>query len=213
LLKLRILAADDDATALRLLSYKLLQWGYDVVTAPDGAEALEVIREGWVDIALLDWKMPRMEGVEVCRAVRADPPKGGYLYILLLTAKDSVEEVVEGLSAGADDYLRKPCDDDELRSRIQVGERIVGLERRLAANIAELQVALDSIKVLKGLLPICMYCKKIRDDGDYWHQIESYIHEHTEAGFTHSICPECRETIVKPMLEAMRKEKEEAGGE
>lgn len=174
----------------------------------NGEEAWDFIRHNRVDIALLDWKMPKLEGVEVCRRARAIPSNNGYLYIILLTANDTIEDVVEGLNAGADDYLRKPYDSDELRSRIAVGERIIKLERTLAANIVELQDALNSIKILKGLLPICMYCKKIRDDGDYWHQIESYIHEHTEAGFTHSICPDCREKIVKPMLDSLKKEKE-----
>ena len=206
--KLRILVADDDPTALRLLTYNLLKWNFDVVTATDGEEAWEIIQSGGVDIALLDWTMPKMEGVDVCRNARRMPARRGYLYIILLTAKGSVEEVVEGLNAGADDYLRKPYDEDELRSRIAVGERIIALERRLAANIAALKEALETNKVLNGLLPICMYCKKIRDDKDYWHQIESFIHEHTDADFTHSVCPDCRDQVVKPMLEALRKDKE-----
>lgn len=179
-----------------------------MVTATDGEQAWGAIQLGGIDIALLDWKMPKMEGIEVCRRVRQSPGDG-YLYVMLLTARDSVEDVVAGLEAGADDYLRKPYSEEELHSRIHVGERIVALERNLALHAAQLQKALDNIRVLKGLLPICMYCKKIRDDRDYWHQIEAYLHEHTEAGFTHSICPECREKIVKPMLEELKKVNEE----
>jgi CheY-like chemotaxis protein len=205
---LRVLLADDDSSALRLLAYSLVTWGYDVLTATDGREALEAISRGGIDLAILDWNMPHLQGVEVVRRVREERSAGGYLYIILLTAKAAVEDVVVGLESGADDYLRKPYSEEELRSRIRAGERIVELERSLSARASELQEALDNVKQLRGLLPICMYCKKIRKDRDYWQQIEGYIHEHTDASFTHSICPDCREKIVTPMLESMRREKE-----
>ncbi len=204
---IRILAADDDVMALRLMTYSLVTWGYDVVTASSGEKALEEIERGGVNIVLLDWKMPEFEGIEILQRVRANPPTDGYLYMIMITAMDSVENTVTGLDAGADDYLKKPYSEDELHARIKVGERVVTLERNLAARAAELQEALDSVKQLKGLLPICMYCKKIRNDRDYWQQMEGYIHEHTDANFTHSICPECRDTVVKPMLEELQRRK------
>jgi len=206
--RIRILAADDDLTALRLITYSLVTWGYDVVTAVNGEKALEEIRRGGVNIVLIDWTMPEMEGVEIIREVRKNPPADGYLYMIMITARSEIEDIVAGLEAGADDYLKKPYSEDELRSRIRVGERVVNLERSLAARAAELQEALANVKQLKGLLPICMYCKKIRNDRDYWQQMEGYIHEHTDANFTHSVCPDCREKIVKPMLDEMKRRKE-----
>ncbi len=206
--RLRILAAAADPTALRLTTYLLVTWGFEVVTAADGEKALAEIYRGGVNIVLLDWKMPQFEGIEIVRRVRENPPPGGYLYIIMVTAKNTIEDIVTGLDAGADDYLKKPCSDDELRSRIRVGERVVHLERKLAARAAELQEALVNVKQLKGLVPICMYCKKIRNDRDYWQQMEAFIHEHTDANFTHSICPDCRDTIVKPMLDQMQKRRE-----
>ncbi len=205
---MRILAADDDTTALRLITYSLVTWGYDVVTASDGDKALEEIHRGGINIVLLDWKMPEFEGIDILRRVRENPPPGGYLYMIMITAMSAIEDIVAGLDAGADDYLKKPYSEDELRSRIRVGERVVGLERKLVARAAELQEALDNVKQLKGLLPICMYCKKIRNDRDYWQQMEGYIHEHTNANFTHSVCPDCRDTIVKPMLDEMKRKRE-----
>jgi CheY-like chemotaxis protein len=139
---------------------------------------------------VLDWMMPEMDGVEVCRRVRqlAD---SSYRYLVILTAKGQKEDIVAGLEAGADDYLTKPFNPQELHSRLRTGERILNLEADLAGKVQELQDALDHVKTLQGLLPICMHCKKIRDEGDVWHKIESYISDHSGAMFTHSLCDEC----------------------
>jgi len=102
-------------------------------------------------------------------------------------------DLIAGLDAGADDYLIKPVDLNELRARIQVGVRVVSLQARLAEKVAELQSSLDNVRQLRGLLPICAYCKRIRDDGNYWQRVEVYVSEHTDATFTHGICPSCLE--------------------
>jgi response regulator RpfG family c-di-GMP phosphodiesterase len=101
---------------------------------------------------------------------------------------------VTAIDAGADDYLTKPFDPEELRARVQVGIRIVSLQRRLAERVAELQEALSQVKQLSGLLPICSYCKRIRSDDDYWEQIDSFVSQHSEAEFSHGVCPSCFET-------------------
>jgi sigma-B regulation protein RsbU (phosphoserine phosphatase) len=113
------------------------------------------------------------------------------------------------LEAGADDYLTKPFDPQELRARIKVGERILGLQTSLAERVTELEDALSRVKQLQGLLPICSYCKKIRDDQNYWEQVESYISKHTEAQFSHGICPDCYAQFVTPDIERLAKRKEE----
>ena len=102
-------------------------------------------------------------------------------------------DISTALEAGADDYLTKPCAPQELLSRLQVGLRVLKLESALAGKVEELERAIHHVKTLQGLLPICMYCKKIRDDSDSWHRMESYIEKHTEAMFTHSLCSDCRE--------------------
>ena len=189
---MRILIAEDDATSRIVLQRVLAKWGYDVVVTTDGNEAWEAFQNARPDMAILDWMMPEMAGVDVCRRIRAHEG-AGYVYVVLLTAKVQKQDIVEGLEAGADDYLAKPFDHAELRSRIRVGERVVELERALAAKVSILEKALADVKRLSGLIPICMHCKKIRDDKDYWHSVEGYIAEHSEATFSHGLCPECLE--------------------
>jgi len=199
----RILIAEDDAVSRRVLEATLQKWGYEVVVTTDGLQALEALRQpNGPSLAILDRMMPGMEGAEVCLKAR-ELAAGHLLYIIMLTAKGTKEDVVEGLSAGADDYIVKPFDRAELKARINAGERILRLQAELAARVKELELALANVKLLQGLLPICCYCKKIRNDQNYWQQVDGYISDHSEAQFTHGICPECREKIVKPELERL----------
>lgn len=191
----RILIAEDHYVSRHLLERNLTNWGFQVITAEDGEAAVRVLEsDGAPPLAIIDWMMPRMDGLEVCRRVRemVDRP---YIYLVLLTAKSHKEEIATGLEAGADDYVIKPFDPDELRARLKVGQRVVDLERTLARKIEDLQTALSDVKKLKGLLPICMYCKSVRDDQDYWHQIEEYIHSETGTDFSHGICPHCMDKL------------------
>jgi response regulator RpfG family c-di-GMP phosphodiesterase len=134
--------------------------------------------------------MPGADGPELCRRIRQS--EGSYaLYVVLLTSRGHREDVVAGLDAGADDYLTKPFNPEELRARVQVGIRVVTLQRRLGEHVAELQAALSKVKMLSGMLPICSYCKRIRSDENYWEQMESFVTEHSDAQFSHGICPNC----------------------
>ena len=187
----RILIAEDHYVSRHLLERNLGNWGFSVTSAENGEEALCILEgENPPSIAIIDWIMPKLDGLEVCRRVRARKERP-YLYLLLLTAKSQKEEVAAGLEAGADDYVIKPFDPDELRARLKVGQRVVQLERTLARKISDLEQALADVHKLKALIPICSYCKSVRDDKDYWHQIEEYIHTETGSDFTHGICPKC----------------------
>ncbi|MCD6336545.1 MAG: response regulator [Candidatus Latescibacterota bacterium] len=200
---MKILIAEDDMTSRRMLETRLVKWGYEVVATSDGNQAREALQgEDAPQLAILDWMMPGLDGVEVCRRVR-ELEGESHIYIILLTAKDRKEDLVAGLDAGADDYLTKPFKREEMRARLQVGIRTVDLQNRLAEHIKSLEDALSQIKQLQGMLPICAYCKKIRTDDNYWQQVEGYIMEHSEAEFSHSICPECYEKYVKPELEEL----------
>lgn len=204
---MRILIAEDDAVSRRVLEATLTKWGYEVVVTTDGQQALEALKHPDApSLAVLDWMMPGLDGSEVCRRVRQS---GGdrLLYLILLTAKGRKEDIVEGLTAGADDYVVKPFDRAELKARLNVGERILRLQAELATRVKELELALSKVKLLQGLLPICCYCKKIRDDQNYWRQVEAYVTTHSEAQFTHAICPDCRENIIEPELERLKAER------
>jgi phosphoserine phosphatase RsbU/P len=133
-------------------------------------------------LAIIDWEMPGLDGLELCRRLRADSGRA-HPYLLLLTARSRPDDVVEGLEAGTDDYLVKPVNLSELRARLQ---RVVSLQERLSNKVAELQATLDKVRQLRGLLPICSHCKRIRNDQNYWERVE--VSEHTDAKFTHGIC-------------------------
>ena len=203
---MKILIAEDDVVSRRLLEATLARWGYQVVVTRDGVEAWNVLQEEEAPLlAILDWMMPGLDGLEVCRKVRgrqsSTPP-----YLLILTAKGRQEDIVAGLQAGANDYVTKPFNRDELRARVQVGTRVVDLQQSLAERVRALEDALAKVKLLHGLLPICSYCKKIRNDQNYWQQVETYIAEHSEAQFSHSICPDCYHDRVRPQLEQLRRQ-------
>ena len=193
----RILIAEDHYVSRHLLERNLSNWGFEVITAEDGDAAVRVLESADAPpLAIVDWMMPKLDGLEVCRRIREKKDRP-YIYLVLLTAKSHKEEIAIGLEAGADDYVIKPFDPDELRARLKVGQRVVELERQLAKRVSDLEQALSDVKKLRRLLPICMYCKSVRDDKDYWHEIEEYIHTETGADFSHGICPACMEKLHK----------------
>lgn len=194
---MRVLVAEDDRGSRVLLQQSLLAWGYEPVLCADGVEALRVLLSpDSPRIAVLDWMMPELDGLEVCRRIRASeialPP-----YLLLLTGRSEPRDIVAGLRAGADDYLTKPVNRDELEARLQVALRVVSLQDRLADRVQALEQALSRVRQLHGLLPICAYCKRIRDDQNYWKQVEAYLAEHADVQFSHGICPTCLEKVMR----------------
>ena len=204
---MKILIAEDDPVSRRILEATLLKWGYEVSVALDGTEAWEKLqREHAPSLAILDIMMPGIDGLEVCRRVRqlptTTPP-----YLILLTAMSSKDEVVTGIQAGANDYLSKPFHRDELKARVGVGAQMLALQKSLAERVKELEQALSQVKQLQGMLPICSYCKKIRNDQNYWQRVEGYISDHTDVEFSHGICPDCHVQVMAELAEK-RKEKE-----
>jgi len=202
---MRILVADDDPDMRALLGQLLLAWGYQPVLAEDGIRALSTLLDRQApSIALLDSMMPGMSGPEVCRKAR-DAFRSRPLHITLLTALTGETEIEVGLGSGADDYLIKPFRHRELLAHIRAGERIVKLQEDLTARVRDLEAALARVKALEGMLPICMYCKKVRDDKNYWQQVETYVSQRSEARFSHGICPECEEKFVESELRRLGK--------
>lgn len=193
---MKILIAEDDPVSATLLKTLLGQWEYDVVVTENGDEALSALTApDGPSLAILDWMMPGLSGPDICRNVRKSALKRP-VYLILLTRLGKRDNIVEGLEAGADDYLAKPFDAAELRARVQAGQRVVNLENKLRTRVQDLEEALANVRRLQGLLPICSYCKKVRDDQDYWHQVESYVTQHTDVQFSHSICPSCYDAVM-----------------
>jgi DNA-binding response OmpR family regulator len=204
---MHILIAEDDPVSRRMLEVLLVKAGHQVEATNDGAAAWTALqRDDAAPLAVLDWMMPQLDGVEICRRLRAALARS--TYVILLTARDRSEDLVAGLQAGANDYATKPFDAAELRARVQVGVRVAELQTALTERVRELEEALANVRQLQGLLPMCSYCKKIRDDSNYWSQVEEYISRRSEAQFSHGICPDCWDRVVKPQLEALPKKLE-----
>lgn len=182
---MKILIADDDPIARTVLAASLRLLGHESVAAGDGAEAWEIFGRERLRVVVSDWMMPGIDGLELCRRIRA--ANGDYVYYILLTnLTDSNENMQAAIDAGVDDFLRKPVDRFDLGMRLRVAQRILEFTHQ--------------VQRLEAFLPICSYCKKIRDDQNYWQRIESYINERTGSQFSHSICPDCVEGVVKPQL-------------
>ena len=161
-----------------------------MVEAADGEEAWTLFQAGGVRVVVSDWMMPRLDGLELCRRIRARLDSD-YVYFVLLTGNSANDENQRiAAEAGVDDFLTKPLDQQEMWMRLRVAERIL----RYATQVSQLE----------AFLPICSYCKKIRDDKNYWQQIESYINQRTGTDFSHSVCPDCYQRVIMPELEKLR---------
>ena len=202
---MRILIAEDDATSRTILQAVLGKGGYEVVSRADGLEALEAFKQSDApDLAIVDLIMPKLDGLELVREVRALPtPRPPY--IIILSTKSETTDVVAGLDAGADDYLVKPFDAAELRARVEVGRRMLEMRAVLADKVQELALALDQVKTLRGIVPICANCKNVRDDQGYWNRVETYMRDHTGAEFSHAVCPDCMDKLYPQLQEKRRR--------
>jgi DNA-binding response OmpR family regulator len=194
----RVLVTDDDPDTLLLTTMLLRDEGFDVLEARTGEECLRLVEELQPDVVLLDVMLPDTRGTEVCKKIKNDPELQSTFVVLVSGVLVSSDYQAEGLNVGADGYIVKPMTNREFIARVQSMVRIKRAETTLREKeaeqqklIAQLREALAEIKTLKGFIPICASCKKIRDDEGYWNQLEAYITEHTEAVFTHGICPQC----------------------
>lgn len=203
---MKILIADDSLVVRRRLGSLLAQWGHEVVETKDGEETWQCLCGPDVPpIAILDWVMPEPDGVELCRRIR-EMPALKKTYVLMLTGMANPEDIVTGLNAGANDFIVKPFNEPELQARVNVGVRVVELQAELTNRVTELELAMAEITQLRGILPICAYCKSVRDDQNYWQSVEQYIGHHADVKFSHGICPKCVESVVKPELAKLEAE-------
>ena len=185
----KILIADDEPVTRAAVKKVVTRRGWEVVVCDNGHDAAaQFDLENPPDVAVLDWMMPGLDGSELCQRLRKKKVRA---YLIMLTGRTRPEDLVQALASGADDYVRKPFDWSELIARIKVGVRVSLLQRQLDEKVCQLQASLANAKQLRGLLPICSYCKRIRDDRDYWNGLEHYISSHSDAKFTHGVCPSC----------------------
>ncbi len=196
-LKPTVHIVEDDTPTRRLLEKLICQLGYQFESYDNGDDAWYAFAIQQPQVVISDWMMPGKDGLEICRRLR-ESNANTYTYFILVTAqrrsRTNLEQAVE---AGVDDFLQKPISSEEIWNRLRVAERILSFNRQ--------------VKTLESLIPICAYCKKIRNDEDLWEQIEQYFNERTGADFTHSICPPCIEKHVRPQMEKYKrslKEKE-----
>lgn len=182
---MKILLAEDEAASRETLRALMVAAGHDVIPVTNGLEAWErwVIARDRVIVA--DWLMPEMDGLELCRRIRSHAP-GPYTYFILETIRSGKGNFLEAMKAGVDDFISKPIDPEELVARLKVAERILGLRAELFA--------------LEGLLPICSYCRRLREEGGRWTSLELYVEARSSAQFTHGVCPDCYDKYLKPVL-------------
>lgn len=182
---MRILIAEDDPVSAKILQFTLENCGHEVVVTGSGTTAWKAFDGDPFRVIVSDWMMPEMDGLELCDKVR-NRPKTDYTYFILLTAiHTGSENLRKAMDAGVDDFLTKPLDREGIVMRLRVAERIIEFTTQ--------------IRHLKQLIPICMYCKKVRDDDNYWQGVESYIAHYTGSNFSHGICPDCFEKRVKTL--------------
>jgi len=200
-----ILVVDDNHDNLRLLNDILKQHNYKVRLAPNGDRALATIRKEAPALILLDIMMPDIDGFEVCRRLKEDQATAA-IPIIFITALDDIRDKVKAFSLGGVDYITKPFKAEEVAARVGTHLTLRLLQLQMEEKNAELQKALDEIKVLRGFIPICASCKKIRNDQGYWEQIESYITSHSEVKFSHGICQDCAAKLYPQLVFGTKEE-------
>jgi DNA-binding response OmpR family regulator len=189
---MKILAVEDDPVARQVLVRALTNLGHEVHAVVDGHAALDYLESSPVRLVVSDWVMPEVDGLELCRNIRAKLGTD-YVYFILLSSQDATSENQrEAIDAGVDDFLQKPLSFQEISMRLHVAERIL----RFATQVRQLE----------AFLPMCGYCKKIRDDKNYWQQIESYINARTGTDFSHSVCPDCYKSVILPELDKLKQQ-------
>ena len=188
---MNVLIAEDEYTTRLMVQVSLENWGYDVASAVDGREAWNIVKKPeTIDIAILDWEMPEIDGVELCSRIK-ELKRANPVFVILLTARDSKNDIVQGFDAGADDYMTKPFNDDELRARVRVAERLVTIQSSLSRTVDELKLALDVVDTLQGTINVCTQCMKIEGEDRQWHSLKASVNEYIDMRLTPELCPEC----------------------
>lgn len=200
---MRILVADDEPIFRKLYASLLENLGHDVVIAESGDQAWSLLqRTDAPRFAVLDWMMPGLSGVDLCSRLRGTA-RHRLSYFIIVTANSGKDDLVAAMDAGASDFVTKPFAPSEFLARVTVGVRAMTLQDQLLERIVVLQAAVKEDFNAMPILPVCMYCKSVRDEKDLWHEREEFLVGTIAQKLSHGICPSCDEGIVAPMLEAL----------
>ena len=202
--KMRVLIVDDEALACNLIQEELEVIGHEVVgRAFDGRQAVEMVEALRPDMVLMDFVMPGMNGLEATRLIQGTCPTP----VVLLTAHDGIGHVQEAGEAGVGAYLVKlPSSQELARSMAIAMARFADLAELRRLN-GELKKALDEVKTLRGILPICSSCRKVRSDEGYWQEVEVYVEQHSDLEFSHGLCDRCSKALYPEEYEALMRRK------
>jgi YesN/AraC family two-component response regulator len=196
---LSVLLVEDEPVTRGKISEILLREGIRVLQESNGAEGLKAFRQHRPDIVITDIRMPVMNGLEMTDVIKKIDPE---VFVIVTTAHSDTEFLLTAIELGVDQYILKPIDLNKLLGAISKCGQLLSLKKEVMRQdrqqkklIEELRTALAEIKTLRGIIPICASCKKIRDDGGYWQQVEEYIRARSQAEFSHSICPDCAKKL------------------
>ena len=181
---MKILIAEDDRVARLLLNVTLKKLGYEVVEAEDGEQAWQIFHQQTIRMLISDWMMPKINGLRLSYGIR-ELKRPYYTYIILLTSLDGKQNYLQGMEAGVDDFIVKPFDVETLHTRLRVARRVLDLQAE--------------VKELRGMLPTCFYCRRVRDDRNRWIPMEEYIASRSGATFSHGVCPDCYVKHIQPL--------------
>jgi len=196
---MKVILVEDDPISSMIMKKNIEHWGYELEIFSDGLAAMDRLKNDDYELVALDWMLPGVSGIDICKAIRENEGELKH-YVVFITSKTATEELVEAFEAGADDFISKPIKIEELKARLNVGYRIVTLQKDLTQKIKEKKEALAHVRQLQGLISICSYCHRIRNDEETWEKLEKYITNHSEAKFSHGICPECMEKYFSEYL-------------
>lgn len=189
-----ILVVDDNPQNLQVVASTLIDQEFDPTMCQGGEQALEWLEDHEPELILLDVSMPKMDGFTLCRLLKNNE-QWAHVPVIFLTARTEIEDVLEGFDVGAVDYIAKPFHRRELLARVRLH--------------LELKWAREEIQTLRGILPICSICKKIRDEKGYWERVDWYISQHSATQFSHALCPECmKEKYPRAYERMLRKQVE-----
>lgn len=198
---MRVLVADDDPVSAKVCTHLLEHLGHEVLAARNGDEAWDALQRPEAPrFAVLDWMMPGIDGVELCRRLRGTT-RHSLSYLVIVTSRSRTDDLVQALDAGANDFLAKPIDPAEFTARITVGVNSLARQDRLLEMLVALHSRFSHEFKLSAPVPVCMYCKSVRDSSDQWQEREAFLGRVALANLSHGICPACEDGIVGPMLE------------